>query len=305
MEIPYSQGLVKQLIQQENLSGSGQAACISLRVGCEFRYQVTSPAPAIVQVQARRDGTHQVLHEDWKTTPPIGSHEYADVYGNLQRRLTLPVGNVRFSYDALVEVCADADEIDLEARQLPVEELPDDTLMFTLASRYCQSDILADVAWKLFGATEPGWARVQAICDWTHQNILYKTGSSTPDTTALDVYNQRAGICRDFAHIGVTFCRALNIPARYVFGYLPDIAVPPPDTPMDFHAWFEAFLDGRWRTFDARHNIPRIGRVPIARGRDAIDCAMVTTYGAATLLEMIVWADAVDAEKRGAGLAGS
>jgi transglutaminase-like putative cysteine protease len=289
-----SEGLVKQLAQPENLSGARQKERITLRVGCEFRYKVEATAPAVVQVQARRDDMHQILQETWSTTPRVRSYEYLDLYGNIQRRLTLPVGDVRFSYDALVQVWANADEVDLEARQLPVDELPDDTLMFTLASRYCLSDTLSDAAWNLFGATEPGWSRVQAMCDWAFENILYKTGSSTPDTTSLDVYNQRAGICRDFAHIGVTFCRALNIPARYVFGYLPDIGVLPPDVPMDFHAWFEVFLDGRWRTFDARHNIPRIGRVPIARGRDAVDCAMVTTYGAAALQEMIVWADPVE-----------
>jgi len=174
-----------------------------------------------------------------------------------------------------------------------VELLPDDALQFTLPSRYVPSDLLLDDAWRLFADTPPTWARIQAICDWIHANVEYKTGSSGPATTALDVYQERVGVCRDFALIGVALCRAMNIPARYTFGYLPDIAVEPPDIPMDFHAWFEAYVGGRWHTFDARHNTPRIGRVLIGRGRDAVDVAMCTTYGSATLQSMIVWADEI------------
>jgi transglutaminase-like putative cysteine protease len=168
-------------------------------------------------------------------------------------------------------------------------------LVYTLPSRYCLSDALSNAAWDLFGSAEPGWARVQAVCDWIHANIRYGQ-QSTPLTTALDVYEARGGVCRDFAHLGVTLCRALNFPARYVFGYMPDIGIPPPHPPMDFHAWFEVYLADRWWTFDARFNTPRIGRIPIGRGRDAVDVAMMTTYGPAQFQEMRVWTDLAEVE---------
>ena len=179
-----------------------------------------------------------------------------------------------------------------DAAQVPVDELPDETLVYLLPSRYCQPDTLGNVAWDLFGGTEPGWGRVQAICDWVHNNITFQRGSIGL-ATATDVYLQRRGVCRDFAQLAVTFCRAMNIPARYGFGYMGDIGVPPMDAPMDFHAWFEAYLGGHWYTFDCRHNTPRIGRVFVGRGRDAVDVAMVTTFGAPTLQRMTVWADEV------------
>ena len=182
-----------------------------------------------------------------------------------------------------------------DASLVAVEDLPDATLTYTLASRYIQSDLLVPTAWELFGGTPRNWQRVQAICDWVHTNINYETGSSSPTVTAMDVFDRRVGVCRDFALLATALCRAVNIPARYTFGYLPDIAVEPPDVPMDFHAWFEAFLGDRWYTFDARHNEPRIGRVVIGRGRDAVDVAMTTQYGFSRLNSMTVWADDVSA----------
>ena len=264
---------------------------LTLRVGSEFVYTSQGETPAILQVEARQDTYANILREKWEVEPRVSSHNYLDSYGNRCRRVTLPAGQTTMRYDALVEVSAHPDPIVPDATQALVQDLPDATILFTLASRYCQSDSLSDAAWKLFADTPPGWARVQSICDWAHKNVIYVSGCSTPETTALDVYNSSQGICRDFAHIGVTLCRAMNIPARYCFGYMPDIGVVIPDVAMDFHAWFEAYLGGKWRTFDARHNVPRIGRVPIAVGRDAVDCAMVTTYGAATLQKMTVWAD--------------
>ena len=174
-------------------------------------------------------------------------------------------------------------------------------MVYTLASRYCLTETLSQVAWHLFGGTEPGWARVQAVCDWIHENIRYGLLKSTPLTTAVDVYVGGGGMCRDFAHLAITFCRALNIPARYVFGYMPDIGVPGPHPPMDFHAWFEAYLGDRWWTFDARFNRPRIGRIPIGIGRDAVDVAMITTYGPAAFHRMVVWTDEVGERAEGAG----
>ena len=227
--------------------------------------------------------------------PDTPVHDAIDGLGNRYWRLTIPEGTLQVTYDALIEVPKEPDPVLINAPQTPVDALPDDALIFTLPSRHCQSDILSDAAWALFGGTMPGWRRVQAICDWVHQHIRYQKGS-TASTSAVDVYEARAGVCRDFAHMGVVFCRAMNIPARYVFGYLPDVGIVPPDEPMDFHAWFEAYVDGQWRTFDARHNMPRIGRIPIGRGRDAVDVAMATTYGAARLERMEVWSDEVDVE---------
>ena len=267
---------------------------MQLRVGCEFQYQSLSPTPALVLVQPHPDPPHSVVTETWELTPPTNRHGYGDLFRNQVQRLTLPVGPSTLRYDAIVEVSPEPDPVALDAIEWPVQDLPDDVLVFTLASRYCLTESLSQVAWHLFGQAQPGWARVQAICDWIHVNIRYGLLQSTPLTTAVDVYVAGGGMCRDFAHLAITFCRCLNIPARYVFGYMPDIGVTGPQPPMDFHAWFEAYLGDRWWTFDARFNTPRIGRIPIGIGRDAVDVAMVTTYGAATFRSMVVWTDEVD-----------
>jgi transglutaminase-like putative cysteine protease len=275
-----------------------------IKVGCEFRYESTWATPAVMQVEPRADGDFRILHAEWQLTPPLELHAYRDMYGNTCQRMVIPVGEQVINYDATVEVSGLADEVAPDAAQLPVEELPDEVLVYTLPSRFCLSDTLSDMAWQNFGAIEGGWARVQAICDWVHGNIRFQYGTSNSLTTAADVCAAGVGVCRDLAHLGVTFCRALNIPARYVFGYLPDIGVPPPYTPMDFCAWMEVYLAGRWWTFDPRNNEPRIGRVLIGRGRDALDVAMVTTYGSPVLAKMTVWADeavptTIDAEGTG------
>ncbi|MBA2392950.1 MAG: transglutaminase family protein [Ktedonobacteraceae bacterium] len=264
-----------------------------IRVGCEFRYEATWPTPTVMLVEPLRDAAHQILRQEWQTAPDLSMQGYYDVYGNLCQRLVIPTGGSVLRYDATVAVADTYDDVALNAQQMPVELLPDDVLLYTLPSRFCLSDVLSDTAWQLFGMTPPGWARVQAICDWVHNNIRFQYGSSTPLTTSVDIYEQRVGVCRDFTHLAVTFCRALNIPTRYVFGYLPDINVPPPADPMDFCAWMEVYLDGRWWTFDPRNNEARVGRVLIGRGRDALDVAMVTTYGGPRLAQMIVWADQV------------
>ena len=265
-----------------------------VRVGCEFIYETDGPVPMLMLVRARPDAEHRTVYESRWAQPELPIHEYLDAFENRCWRFVLPAGQTTLRYDAVVEISGEPDPIVPDAQLVPVQDLPDDALVFTLPSRYIQSDLLLDDAWQLFGATPSSWARIQAVCDWIFQNIEYKTGSSGPTTTALDVYQNRVGVCRDFALMGVALCRALNIPARYVFGYLPDIAVEPPDIPMDFHAWFEAYVGGRWYAFDARHNQPRIGRVLIGRGRDAVDVALTTAYGAARLNQMIVWADEID-----------
>jgi len=264
-----------------------------IRVGCEFQYDSSGPTPTVWQVRPRAEPAQRLVSESWCTTPALPRTSYHDTYGNICDRLTFPSGQVLLRYDAQVEVSGVVDDSDTEARQVPVESLPDEAMAFLLPSRFCVSDVLQQRAWDLFGWTEPGWPRVAAVCDWVHENVRFQPGSSNPLTSALDIWENLTGVCRDFAHLGLTLCRSLNIPARYVFGYLPDIGIFPPYDPMDFCAWFEAYLGGRWWTFDPRNNVPRIGRVVIGRGRDALDVAMVTTYGAPILQTMTVWADEI------------
>ena len=264
-------------------------------MGCEFTYDVAAPATMTVQVRPRSDAGHRLVTESWTTKPALPVDEYADLYGNPVKRLVAPAGSLVLRYDALCKVSNEPDPDGAGTPQQPVEDVPGDLLHFTLPSRYCLSDELMDTAWQLFGATEPGWARVQAVCDWVHDHVKFQYGASNPRTTAVDVFNSRQGVCRDFAHLAVSFCRALNVPARYVFGYLPDIDVPPNTDPMDFAAWMEVWLGDRWWTFDPRNNQRRVGRVLIGRGRDALDVAMLTTFGAATFRSMTVWADGVKA----------
>jgi transglutaminase-like putative cysteine protease len=266
---------------------------LTLRLGCRFRFESQQPVSSIFLVRPDSDGPHRVVAERWETEPHVPYHDYFDVYGNLCRRTTLPAGAYELRYDALVEAPAEADPSAPYARELVPSELPDEVLLYTLPSRYCPSDALAYRASELFGHLEPGWSRVQAVCDWVHQRVEFGYGTTTPATSAAEVLENGRGVCRDFTHLAVTFCRALNVPARYACGYIPDIDVPPPDAPMDFCAWFEAYLGGQWWTFDPRNNQRRRGRVAIARGRDAADVAMATTYGASTLAAMEVWADQV------------
>jgi transglutaminase-like putative cysteine protease len=264
---------------------------IRLRVGCQFSYENGAPTPAVIQVAPRRDGACTVLEERWEITPEARLEPFTDLYGNQSQRTTLGEGAVSLRFDALVEVPGVADGVGEEAQPERVEELPAHVLHFLLASRYCVSDELMSTAWELFGASPPGWARAQAVCDWVHANLAFQYGSSDVLTTARQAYERRRGVCRDFAHLFIAFCRALTIPARYVFGYLPDILVDPPPEPMDFCAWTEVYLGGRWWTFDPRNNRPRVGRVVIGRGRDAVDVAMLTTWGPARFRDLVVWAE--------------
>jgi len=270
-----------------------------IRVGCEFVWETTAPVPMLMLVRPRADADHLTVYESTWSEPDLAIHEYTDLHGNNCWRFLAPTGTSAIRYDAVVEIPSTPDPVVPDAALHPVEDLPDEAIVFTLPSRYIESDKLLDVAWDLFGDTAPTWERIQAVCDWVHTHIEFKNGSSTPATTAWDIYQQRAGVCRDFALLAVAFCRALNIPARYTFGYLPDIAIEPPDVPMDFHTWFEAYVGGRWYTFDARHNTPRVGRVVIGRGRDAVDCALSTAYGNARLAKFTVWSDEITAERPG------
>jgi transglutaminase-like putative cysteine protease len=262
-----------------------------VRVGCQFEFETLETTPSLWQVRPRADGSHRIVSQTWE--PPAPTHTYVDSYGNECDRVNLPPGRSVMRYDATVEVPSTTDKVNEGAAAVTLEDLPDEAFVYLLPSRFCWPDTLHDPAWELFGSVEPGWARVQAVCDWIHEEIRYEAGASTALTTAYDVWQSRSGVCRDLTQLGITLCRALNVPTRYVAGYLPDIDVTPPDLPMDFCTWFEAWLDGRWWTFDPRNNERRSGRVVIARGRDALDAAMVTTWGVAELKLMEVWADEV------------
>jgi transglutaminase-like putative cysteine protease len=274
----------------EDGDGSGQAP-LALRVGCTFAVAGTQPAVAIMQVAPRPQPGLSIRDEHWAAE--AYHYCYVDHYGNRCERFQLAAGATTISYEANVVVAQPADVIAQRAGETPVASLPDEVLSFVMPSRFCLPDELGHEAWQRFGGLTPGWDRVQAIVDYVHDHLAFTPGASNPWTTAADAYRAGQGVCRDFAHLAITFCRALNIPARYVFGYIPDVDVPPPSEPMDFAAWFEAYLDGRWHTFDARNNTPRVGRVIVGRGRDAVDVALITSFGPLTLTGFEVRADQV------------
>ena len=254
---------------------------LALTVGCEFGLDSVQPAEAIMQVAPLHEPGVSIFSERWDTRAQ--HHGYVDQYGNRCERFELVSGGSRVSYEAQVMLARPADVIEPGAREVPVAQLPDSVLNFIMPSRFCLPDELGHEAWQRFGTLAPGWTRVQTIVDFVHGALEFVPGASNPWTTAADAYRAGQGVCRDFAHLAITFCRALNIPARYVFGYIPAIDVPLPAEPMDFAAWFEAYLGGRWHTFDARNNRPRIGRVVVGRGRDAIDVALITSFGPLTM----------------------
>src|SRR5205823_1916862 len=225
--------------------------------------------------------------------PPVPMAAYRDSFGNWCTRIVAPKGRMRSSADAIVNDTGAPDMIVPQAQQLFVQDLPEETLLFLLGSRYCETDRLSETAWKLFGQSPTGWGRVQAICDFVHHHIVFGYQHASSTKTAWQVFHERKGVCRDYAHLAIAFCRCLNIPARYCTGYLGDIGVPPVNAPMDIAGWFEAYLGGSWYTFDARNNTPRIGRVLIDRGRDASDVAISTTIGPTTLESFRVWAEEV------------
>lgn len=227
--------------------------------------------------------------EALRVEPHVPMWFYTDAFGNTCSRVLAPAGRFRLYNDAVVEDDGSPDEIDPSAVQYPVEQLPPDVLQFLMASRYCEVDLLKGAAWQHFSNAAPGWPRVQAICDWCHNNVTFGYQFADATKSAAGVYRERKGVCRDFTHLAITFCRCLNIPARYATGYLGDIGVPADPAPMDFSAWFEVYLGGRWWTMDARHNTPRIGRVLMARGRDAVDVALTTAFGVANLESFQVW----------------
>jgi transglutaminase-like putative cysteine protease len=221
-------------------------------------------------------------------SPDVAARDYVDTFGNTCTRIVAPAGLIEIRNDFLIADSGLPDEASFGARQLEIAELPDEVLIYLLGSRYCDTQKLSDLAWSQFSAVPPGWQRVQAICDYVHDRISFGYHHARCDRTAFEGHQERIGVCRDFAHLAVTLCRCMNIPARYCTGYLGDIGVPPDPAPMDFSAWFEVYLDGRWFTFDARHNHPRIGRIVMARGRDAADVAISTNFGVVQLARFSV-----------------
>jgi transglutaminase-like putative cysteine protease len=229
--------------------------------------------------------------------PPVAARQHVDAFGNVCTRVVAPGGRITMAADFTIADSGLPDDLAPEAGQIPVAALPDEALMFLLGSRYCDTDKLSGIAWSLFGETPEGWARVQAIVDFVHGHLRFNYQEADATRTAFDGYTQRVGVCRDFAHLAIALCRCMNIPARYATGYLGDIGVPKDPAPMDFSAWFEVYLDGpggpRWYTFDARHNTPRIARIVMARGRDATDCALTTSFGKAYLAQFDVHTDEI------------
>ena len=260
-------------------------------VGCDFGYVAEVDTPVIFQVQPTGSQDAAVEREQWSTDPPMAIHHYSDLYGNPCARAVLPAGRSSFRYDAATVVPDATEDADEHAPQCPPVALPDDSLIYILPSRYCLPDVLGDEAWSRFGGLPEGYGRVQAICAYVHGHLEFQYGSTTALSTAADVNAAGRGVCRDFAHLAISFCRALNIPARYVFGYLPDLDIPPDPAPMDFAAWMEVWLGDRWWTFDPRNDARRKGRIVIGRGRDASDVAMATTFGGPLLELMVVQAE--------------
>jgi len=265
------------------------ATQIFIRLGYELVFDVTALTPMTLMLYVHPDRAND-LHEPERLQiePKIRVHDFIDVFGNRCARILAPKGKLRIFNDITIEDSGEPEPGDMEAAQNHVDELPDDVLQFLSASRYCEVDRLGDLAWQLFGKVPRGYPRVQAICDWTQKNIQFGYRHARSTKTALETYVERTGVCRDFMHLACTFCRCLNIPARYATGYLGDIGVPPDPHPMDFSAYFEAYLGGRWWPFDARHNMRRIGRIPMAYGRDAADVALTTAFGSAKLKKFTV-----------------
>jgi len=259
-----------------------------IRVGFNIEFDLPAETPMIAVLHVHPSREWDLLEpEELVTEPKLAVGAYADSFGNHCSRFLAPPGKLRLSSSALIRDSGKPDEINEAAHETPVPDLPHSVLQYLLSSRYCEVDRFVNITAGLFGGLTPGWGRVQAITNWVHDNVAFDYAKARPTKTALDVFTERTGVCRDFQHLAITFCRALNIPARYATGYLGDIGIPSRG-PMDFSAWFEAFLDGRWWTFDARHNTPQVGRVLMAAGRDASDVAITTSFGEATLREFEV-----------------
>ncbi|MFT4096986.1 MAG: transglutaminase family protein [Rhodoblastus sp.] len=253
---------------------------MKISFGYEIAVHCPAPTAMICQLDLHPSLSASVVDEQpFAANPFLFSRTYRDSFGNICRRFVAPAGDLVIAAGGVFESSGKPDPVRPQLREIPVGSLPDDTLVYLQGSRYVETDILSQTAWDLFGRTEPGWARVQAICDFVNGHLTFDYGQARSTRTAYDAFTERVGVCRDFTHLAVALCRAMNIPARYCNGYLGDIGVPPDPAPMDFNAWFEVYLEGGWHTFDARHNMPRIGRILVARGRDAADIPMINSFG--------------------------
>jgi transglutaminase-like putative cysteine protease len=253
-------------------------------VGFEVIYDCPQPTPMLLMLNVHYCHANEIVKPDLLlTTPAVAITSYRDGFGNWCSRMEAPAGRIAISTSAIVRSSGIPDPAAHSARQHPVSELPHESLVYLLGSRYCETDLLSEFAWKQFGSTPLGWARVQAVCDFVHRHIQFDYMQARPTRTAMEAFRERVGVCRDYAHLAIALCRCLNIPARYCTGYLGDIGTAPPYGVMDFAGWFEVFLGDQWHVFDARNNTPRIGRVLIARGRDAVDVAISTTFGPNTM----------------------
>ncbi|KAA9006655.1 transglutaminase-like domain-containing protein [Histidinibacterium aquaticum] len=262
-----------------------------VRFGFELVIETNAALPLILALSPHSSYSGNVIGADRiRSEPQVPMEEFLDPFDNRRVRLVAPVGGLRLWSDNVIQDDGQPDVFNWNARQHEIEHLPPDTLQFLTPSRYCESDVLMQQAWDLFSSTPPGWARVQEICNFVHNHLVFGYRFGRPTKTANDAMLEGTGVCRDFAHLAIALCRAMNIPARYASGYLGDIGVPP-SGPGDFCAWFEAYLEDRWYTFDARYNTPRIGRVLMVRGRDAADGAMVTSFGDYRLNSLRVWTD--------------
>jgi transglutaminase-like putative cysteine protease len=267
---------------------------MKLRVGFEMHYEFYQPTPMIMVLGTHFTRASDIIVPDHLTTDPaLPITPYRDGFGNWCSRIVAPPGALRLAADGVVRDSGDLDQVFTDADQHSIEDLPSETLVYLLGSRYCETDRLSDTAWTLFQNTQPGWARVQAICDFVHHHIQFGYQHARSTKTAHDVFIEAKGVCRDYAHLAIAFCRCMNIPARYCTGYLSDIGTPKPWAVGDFAGWFEAYIGGRWQMFDPRNNVPRIGRVLIAIGRDASDVPITQTFGPNTLISFKVWTDEI------------
>lgn len=267
---------------------------MQIRIGYELVYSCPQPTPMLLTLNVHFSRASDLVWPDHiLAKPAVPIHAYRDGFGNWCSRLVAPAGDFSVSTSTLINDNGEPDPASPHAAQYPVEILPENTLVFLLASRYCETDHLTTVAWNLFGNSAPGWSRVQAICDFVHNHVKFGYEHANSTKTACDVFNDGRGVCRDYTHLAITLCRCMGIPARYCTGYLSDIGMTPPFGVMDFAAWFEAYLEGGWFIFDPRNNERRIGRVLIARGRDAADVAISHTFGITNLKRFEVQADEV------------
>jgi transglutaminase-like putative cysteine protease len=267
-----------------------------IRIGFDLIFGITAPTPIVLMLYVHPSRERDLERpERLQIEPDIAVRDFTDVFGNKAARIIAPAGDLHIRHDAVIHDSGEPDASGDGAEPVPVEQLPPDVLQFLFASRYCEVDRMTDIAWGLFSATPPGWPRVMAVQSWVHNHIEFGYEHARRNKTAYDAYVERAGVCRDFMHLSITLLRALGIPARYVTGYLGDIGVPTNPAPMDFSAWFEVYLGGRWWSCDARHNEPRIGRILMATGRDATDVALTTSFGTTTLKQFVVVTDEIPA----------